>query len=166
MNISRSDVKVGRSATAGRCCHLLRGVLLVALLTIGLGYGCVSRGRSGESTTTKNIAVHPSMQVVDMADVERVDTLDLGRVRMGERVSRTFALHNNGDRPMVVLSTETACGCLSLDYPQVSVGVGEKVGVEMHFDSAGYTYFFIRSFTIMTTLSEKGKKLVVVATME
>lgn len=102
-----------------------------------------------------------------MAAVEVVDTINFGRVRSGERLSRTFAIKNSStEMPMVILTTETSCGCLWLDYPKESISAGSSAVVEMNFDSSGYTYFVPRAFYIYTSLSEKGKKLVVMADVE
>ena len=47
------------------------------------------------------------LQSVDVGNTSKADTIDFGRVRMGEVLSRTIALHNTSEAPMVVLSTQT-----------------------------------------------------------
>ena len=162
MNIPKLNNSTRRLATAGRFCIAL--VLGVACL---LCVGCGARGthRATTAKEQKRIALE-GLQSVDVAAVEVADTINFGRVRTGEVVSRTFALHNTTQRPMAVVGTQTSCGCLWLDYDKAAMPAGAKLAVEMTFDSAGYDYFVPRSFYITTTLSEKAKKVVVVATME
>lgn len=161
MNIPQRHDSTRRLATAGRFCTAL--VLTVACL---LCVGCGARGRHRTTTATEQKVALEGLQSVDVGNVESVDTINFGRVRMGEVVSRTFALHNTAKRPMAVVGTQTSCGCLWLDYEKASVPAGAKLAVEMNFDSAGYDYFVPRAFYITTTLFEKAKKVVVVATME
>lgn len=166
---NHNNNRTNRSATAGRFCKVAMGcVLTVACL---LCVGCLGRGgRAASDKGSEGVrsGVNVSLlQSVDVYDTESVDTLDFGRVKEGEVLSRTFALYNSSDRPMVVLSTRTSCGCLWLDYDKTaSVSAGEKIAVEMNFDSSGYTYFVPRAFYLTTSLSEKAKKVVIVATME
>ncbi|MBR4851118.1 MAG: DUF1573 domain-containing protein [Tidjanibacter sp.] len=161
MNIPNKNNSTRRLATAGRFCITL--VLTVACL---LCVGCGARGgRKSSSAEQKRVALE-GLQGVDVAAVEVADTINFGRVRTGEVVSRTFALHNTTQRPMAGVGPQTSCGCLWLDYDKAAVPAGAKLAVEMTFDSAGYDYFVPRSFYITTTLSEKAKKVVVVATME
>lgn len=157
-----NNKNIGRSATAGRFCS--KAVAMVVTLASLLCYGCGPRG--GRSRVAEENSVVERLQSVDVGNTSKVDTIDFGRVRTGEVVSRTIALHNTSDSPMVVLGTQTSCGCLWLDYDKRSVARGEKMAVEMNFDSAGYTYFVPRTFYITTNLSPEAKKLVVVATME
>ncbi|MBR2424495.1 MAG: DUF1573 domain-containing protein [Tidjanibacter sp.] len=164
--LTYNNAKRPAALMAGRFCSVPTMVvaLLVACL---LCVGCGGR-RSGRSASVAEKSVNiGALQSVDVSDTATVDTIDFGRVKEGELLSRTFALHNGAQRPMVIASTSTSCGCLWLDYEKNhSVGAGESVAVEMNFDSAGYTYFVPRAFYITTTLSEKAKKIVVVATME
>lgn len=157
-----NDRNTGRSAAAGRFCRT-KVALMVALASI-LCYGCGPRaGRAKGAAERGNVGM---LQSVDVGNTSKADTIDFGRVRTGEVLSRTIALHNTSEAPMVVLSTQTSCGCLWLDYDKRSVARGEKMAVEINFDSAGYTYFVPRTFYITTNLSSEAKKLVVVATME
>lgn len=151
-----------RLATAGRFCTALL-VAVACLLCVGCG---TKSGRKATTAEVQNRVAPEGLHSVDMAAVEVADTINFGRVRTGEVVSRTFALHNTTQRPMAVVGTQTSCGCLWLDYDKSAVPAGAKLAVEMTFDSAGYDYFVPRSFYITTTLSEKAKKVVVVATME
>ncbi len=157
-----NNKNIGRSAAAGRFCS--KAVAVVVTLASLLCYGCGPRtSRAKGSTDIDKVNV---LQSVDVANTAQTDTIDFGRVRTGEVVSRSIALHNTSEAPMAVLGTRTSCGCLWLDYDKRSVARGEKMAVEMIFDSAGYTYFVPRTFYITTNLSSEAKKLVVVATME
>lgn len=101
-----------------------------------------------------------------LLDTLRTDTLHFGKVRAGEVVERSFALSNTSAQPLLILGTETSCGCLSLDYPQEPIASGESQQVRMTFYSSGYNYFVPRAFYITTSASATPKKILVTADME
>lgn len=134
--------------------------LLMALLVCGM-CGC------GHRTTRK--AVGPNLdavQCVSLSDSLGVDTLDFGVVKAGEVVERTFALLNESSSPVLIVTTDTSCGCLELDYAREPILSGQKVAATMRFFSSGYNYFPPRAFYIVSSASLGPKKLVVTATME
>lgn len=121
--------------------------------------GC---GGSAKKTTTNDLT---GRIVIDVADVARVDTLRFGRVRAGEIVELALAFTNTSEKPLLMLSTETSCGCLELEFSKEPLRMGEKLAGKMTFYSSGYNYFPPRSFYIKTSAPEP-KKLIVVADME
>jgi hypothetical protein len=140
----------------------VRGVLLGALLAV---FMC-SCGQRGSKVHESSPALLDAAQCVDLADTLRVDTIDFGRVRRGDVVSRTFALGNSSEGPIVVVGTETACGCLELSYPKSPVVAGTRAEATMRFNSSGYNYFPPRSFYIKTTYSSHPRLIVVTADVE
>lgn len=141
------------------------GVVLVVCSTMSVLHSCGSKA-GGKTTAASTTISLDNAQCVDLADTLRVDTIDFGRVRTGDVVSRIFALGNNSEGPVVVVSTDTACGCLELTYSKEPIKAGEKSSATMTFYSSGYNYFYPRTFYINTTLSRQPKKIVVVADME
>lgn len=62
-------------------------------------------------------------------------TGDLGKVsRRGGVVSRDFRFENTGDRPLVIVKAETACGCTKARFPRKPVAPGEKGTVTVTYD--------------------------------
>lgn len=117
-------------------------------------------GRRSASTSSLDL-----LQSIDLADSLSVDTIDFGKVRSGEVLERRLALKNSSERPIVLITTDTSCGCLELEYPKEPVKGGEAVEAKMTFFSSGYNYFAPRSFTLVTTASKLPKRLVVTATI-
>lgn len=117
-------------------------------------------GRNGASAS----ASLDRLQSIDLTDTLKVDTIDFGRVRSGEVLVRSLALKNSSERPVLLITNETSCGCLEMEYPKEPIKGGEAVEAKMTFFSSGYNYFAPRSFTLVTTAS--SKRLVVTATIE
>lgn len=138
-----------------RCCRYC-GVGAMALLMLS----CVGRGVTLKSSATDHL------QTIVLTDSMRVDTIDFGRVRAGEVVERTVALENKGVAPLVIVTTDTSCGCLELDYVREPISAGEKSVAKMTFYSSGYNYFVPRAFYIVTSATMGPKKIIVTADME
>lgn len=135
-----------------KCCHLLWTAAFAFCL-----WSCAGRGSKAIDTS--------HLQRVEIT-ASTADTLHFGSVRTGEIVERQFVVRNSGSSPVLLLGTETSCGCLELEYPREPIGAGEERVVTMRFYSSGYTYFIPRAFYLRTSLSPEGRCLIVTADME
>ena len=136
-------------------CHLW--LVAFAFLLVGCG------GNARKVTATDDLA---GRTIIDVSDVERVDTLNFGKVRAGEVVEIALAFANNSEKPLLLLSTETSCGCLELTFSKEPLRAGGRSAGAMTFYSSGYNYFPPRAFYIKTSHSSEPKKLIVRADME
>lgn len=144
--------RVVKTFSYNKCC-LLR-VVAFALLCSSCG------GRRGTKSADLSL-----LQRVDIADVATADTIDFGRVRPGEVLTRSLTLANDSQSPVLIVSTDTSCGCLEMEYPEEPIGAGKVVEVKLTFYSSGYNYFAPRSFYLNTSAANEPKRLVVTATM-
>lgn len=95
------------------------------------------------------------VRVAELSDSAAVvDTLDFGRMRSGEIVEQTVGLRNGSSRPLVVLHTETSCGCTALDFDRAPVRSGDTLAVGIRFDSRGFEGWQWKRILIYTSLSE------------
>ncbi len=137
-------------------CHLW--LVAFAFLLVGCGAGGAKK-----TTAMDDLA---GRTIIDVSDVERVDTLNFGKVRAGEVVEIALAFANNSEKPLLLLSTETSCGCLELEFSKEPLRAGGQSAGAMTFYSSGYNYFPPRAFYIKTSHSSEPKKLIVRADME
>lgn len=105
-------------------------------------------------------------QVISLVDTLSTDTLDFGKVRAGEVVELELLLGNPSKAPILVVTTDTSCGCLKMEYTREPIPSGSTAEAKMTFFSSGYNYFPPRAFYIVTSASHTPKKLVVIADME
>lgn len=136
-------------------CRLLCVVAFALFVT-----SCVGRGSSSADSSLE------MLQSIDLADTERVDTIDFGKVRTGEVLERRLALKNGSENPILLVKTDTSCGCLEMEYPKEPIKADGVMGVTLRFFSSGYNYFTPRSFFLVTSASQSPKRLVVTATIE
>ena len=133
------------------------------LWLVAFAFLLVSCGAGAKKTTTNEFV---GRTIIDVSDVEQVDTLNFGKVRAGEIVEIAIAFTNTSEKPLLMLSTETSCGCLELEFSKEPLRVDEKSVAKMVFYSSGYNYFPPRAFYIKTSHSSEPKKLIVRADME
>lgn len=135
----------------------------LAMLLVAASLLMVSCG--GRGGARKRVQVEVG-KVVDLAS-KSVDTLDFGKVRAGEVLELPLTLTNSSSSPIVVVTTDTSCGCLEMtDYSRQPLYGGAKEQAKMMFYSSGYNYFPPRAFYIVTSSSLEPKKLIVTAEME
>lgn len=126
----------------------------------------LSLSSCGGRSVRRTLAATDKRQAISLVDTLRTDTLDFGRVRAGEIVEREFLLTNPSETPVVVVTTDTSCGCLQMDYSREPLMAGESAVAKMTFYSSGYNYFVPRAFYIVTSASHAPKKILVTAEME
>ena len=65
------------------------------------------------------------------------DTLRFGKMQSGDVAVKTISLHNETNKPFVVVRHENSCGCATFKYGRKPVQPGEYVDIECTFDSHG-----------------------------
>lgn len=65
------------------------------------------------------------------------DTLRFGRLRSGETARLEAAFSNGGSEPIVILRSESSCGCTVLEYEPQPIMPGDTLRVAVRFDTSG-----------------------------
>lgn len=65
---------------------------------------------------------------------------DLGIIKVGETKKQLFELKNTGDKPLVIITTSTTCGCASVEFEKKPIMPNETtvVGVTMKPKDTGF----------------------------
>ncbi len=104
--------------------------------------------------------------VIALTDSVRTDTVDLGRIHAGEVIRRDLSLRNGSDRPMIILSAATNCGCPPVEFEREPVQPGAEAGFVFEFDSKGFSGYQLKHITLRTPLSKQPFTLVVIGEVE
>lgn len=94
------------------------------------------------------------------------DTIDLGRMRSGEVVESSLMFRNTGDRPFVILSVESSCGCTTVDYPKAPIESQATKSVTFTFDSKGFNGWQFKLLKFRTTLDAQPISIFITADVE
>jgi len=60
-----------------------------------------------------------------------------GKIKQGEIVSHKFEISNTGKRNLIILSSNSSCGCTVSEYPEDPLPPQSKSYVKVIFDSKG-----------------------------
>ena len=133
----------------------------------------ISESTFASVTSAKNSVCVPQSRVSitlpessALTDSVRTDTVDLGRIHAGEVIHRDLSLRNGSDRPMIILSAATNCGCTTVDFEREPVQPGAEAGFVFEFDSKGFSGYQLKHITLRTTLSKQPFTLVVIGEVE
>jgi uncharacterized cupredoxin-like copper-binding protein len=66
-------------------------------------------------------------------------TWDFGYVRQGQILKHDFILKNDSNKPLVIKSVNTSCGCTASKAKKEKLSPGETTDIEVSFKSKGYS---------------------------
>jgi hypothetical protein len=90
---------------------------------------------------------------------------NFGTLKVGEVVSFSFMIMNNGRIPFRITKAETTCGCLSVKYDKKEIAPGEKSAIEVILNTSGEWGNQLKMVEVETSAGEK-KELKVGAYIE
>ena len=76
-------------------------------------------------------------------------------------VSHTFEFENTGDKPLIIVSATTECGCTRPEYPTKPIKAGKKGKVKVTFSPVGRPGAFVKAIKVRTNGREKTTVLVI-----
>ena len=86
-----------------------------------------------------------------MSQIQFADTVhDFGAIREGEQVVYDFRFTNTGTSPLLVVGTNTTCGCTASDYPREPIAPGQSASIKAKFDSKGKSGLQDKAITVST----------------
>ena len=122
--------------------------------------GCGSR--SGHRTFSGPvIAVSAESLHTDMSD-----TLRFGRLHSGETARLEAGFCNRGGEPLVVVRSESSCGCTSLEYDAQPIMPGDTLRVAVRFDTSGQRGWLFKVLRVYFSGGERPLRLYVEADVQ
>jgi hypothetical protein len=68
-------------------------------------------------------------------------TIDVGKTGYQMPVTATFELKNKGLKHLQISQVKTDCGCTRVDYPEKSIGAGDKFTISLTYDARMLGHF-------------------------
>lgn len=94
------------------------------------------------------------------------DTLRFGRLGSGEIAVLRFQIENASAKPLVILSSQRSCGCISLDHDAQPIAPGQARTLEMTFDSRGEYGWQLKRMDLILAGARKPLRIFVEADIE
>ncbi len=139
------------------CDFMTRSVALGALLAL-LGCGSHSGQRMFSGPV---IAVSDETLRTEVSD-----TLRFGRLRSGETARLEAGFCNRGAEPIVIVGSESSCGCTVLEYDAQPIMPGDTLRVAVRFDTSGQRGWLFKVLRVYFSGGERPLRLCVEADVE
>lgn len=140
-------------------------IFAAALTILAACGGKAKKGTSGDGTEAAS-----GVQIVALSDSlikhRRADTLDFGRVRAGEQVTREFRLRNAADKALVVTQVDLSCGCVQAEYPREPLMPGAEAAMALTLDTRDLSGRVYKTVGVRTSLSPQAYTLLVIAEVD
>ncbi len=141
-----------------------RGSLLVGAFVVGAalcGVGCNSQP-SRQPFVGTVLDISPTR----IAEQTFSDTIRFGRLHSGEVARLPLGIRNGFDTPMVVLRSETSCGCTTLEYESKPILPSDTLSVALLFDTSGQQGWLFKVVRVYFSALEQPLRLCVEAEVE
>ena len=136
-------------------------IVLVALAFIGTTTSFAQDGAKGKKMK-KTITAKASIPQVDGAGMLfDNETIDYGTVAHNADGKREFTFINNGNKPLIVESTQGSCGCTVPTKPTEPIMPGAKgvIGVKYATDRVGQ---FTKTVTVKSNATGQESKVLTI----
>lgn len=94
------------------------------------------------------------------------DTIRFGHLGSGEIALSRFRIENRTEKPVVVTSYRTSCGCTSLEFDKQPLPPGGTLPVEITFDSRGEHGWQLKSVELLIAGAPRTFRLLVEADID
>jgi len=110
----------------------MKRIILMAAITL-LGV-TASNAQTAKKVAKKDTPVKTETPKVDGAGmVFENETIDYGTLPHNAEGTREFVLTNNGNKALVIESTQGSCGCTVPTKPEKPIQPGEKGVIKVHY---------------------------------
>jgi hypothetical protein len=129
----------------------IKYLIFVAVMAIFALPSCNNKGDGKLSTdlvtSPKSATEDSEKQAIIKFDNE---WHDFGTLLQGEVVTYSFHFTNTGNKPLIISSVKSSCGCTVGDYPREPIEPGKNGTIKVTYDSKGHHGFQSRTLTVMT----------------
>lgn len=133
-------------------------VLLGGLIVLFCGCAAPTGHRTFSGSV---IAVSDRLLRTDVSD-----TLRFGRLHSGETARLEAGFWNSGELPLVVVKTESSCGCTTLEYDNQPIMPGDTLRVAVRFDTSGQRGWLFKVLRVYFAGGERPLRLYVEADVQ
>ena len=135
-------------------------IALVSIFSLSTVNAQTKAKKAAKTTATKVAAVKtPAVEGAGM--VFENDTIDYGTIPHNSDGKREFVFVNNGNKPLVIESTQGSCGCTVPTKPEGPIAPGAKatIGVKYATDRVGP---FTKNVTVKSNATGQETKLLTI----
>ena len=135
----------------------MKKIVLLAVLAIFsvTSVKCQTKGKKAAAAKVETPKVDGAGMVFEN------ETIDYGTIQHNAEGTREFVLTNNGNKPLVIESTQGSCGCTVPTKPEQPIQPGEKGVIKVHYatDRVGQ---FTKTVTVKSNAAGQETKVLTI----
>ena len=138
----------------------MKRIALIALLVVfGATASTAQTKPAGKKKATTTTTASPKVEGAGM--VFENETIDYGTIQQNSDGNREFVFTNNGNKPLIIESTQGSCGCTVPTKPEGPIAPGAKasIGVKYATDRVGA---FTKTVTVKSNAAGQETKLLTI----
>ncbi|WP_162127145.1 DUF1573 domain-containing protein [Flavobacterium phycosphaerae] len=136
----------------------MKKIILLAAITV---FGVTANAQTTKKAVKKEPAKVETPKVDGAGMVFENETIDYGTIPHNADGKREFVFTNNGNKPLVIESTQGSCGCTVPSKPEKPIQPGEKgvIGVKYATDRVGQ---FTKTVTVKSNAVGQETKVITI----
>ncbi len=137
----------------------MKRIILLAAITV---FGVATMNAQTKKDTKKAVTVKSETPKVDGPGMLfENETIDYGTIPKNADGKREFVFVNNGNKPLIIESTQGSCGCTVPSKPEGAIAPGAKgvIGVKYATDREGA---FTKTVTIKSNAAGQETKVITI----
>lgn len=136
----------------------MKKIILLAAITV---FGVTASNAQVKKAVKKEAAKVETPKVEGAGMVFENETIDYGTIPHNADGKREFVFTNNGNKPLVIESTQGSCGCTVPSKPEKPILPGEKgvIGVKYATDRVGQ---FTKTVTVKSNAAGQETKVLTI----
>ncbi|TBX69505.1 DUF1573 domain-containing protein [Flavobacterium silvisoli] len=136
----------------------MKKIILLAAITV---FGVTASNAQAKKAVKKEAAKVETPKVEGAGMVFENETIDYGTIPHNADGKREFVFTNNGNKPLVIESTQGSCGCTVPSKPEKPILPGEKgvIGVKYATDRVGQ---FTKTVTVKSNAAGQETKVLTI----
>jgi len=134
-------------------------ILLAALVAFGV---TTSNAQTAKKVVKKEAAKVETPKVDGAGMLFENETIDYGTVPANSDGKREFVFVNNGNKPLVIESTQGSCGCTVPTKPEKPIQPGERGVIGVKYDTSRAGQPFTKTVTVKSNAVGQETKVLTI----
>lgn len=140
--------------------HTMKKIVFVALIAV---FGLSTANAQEVKKAKKVVSTKVETPTVDGPGMLfETETIDYGTVAPNSDGKREFVFVNNGNKPLVIESTQGSCGCTVPTKPEKPILPGEKGVIGVKYDTSRAGQPFTKNVTVKSNAVGQETKVLTI----
>lgn len=137
----------------------MKKIILLAALTV---FGITANAQTTKKATKKEPAKVETPKVDGPGMLFENETIDYGTIPANADGKREFVFVNNGNKPLIIESTQGSCGCTVPTKPEKPIQPGEKGVIGVKYDTSRAGQPFTKTVTVKSNAVGQETKVLTI----